>query len=61
MENDHITVGSNSYRKVNAFKYLDSFLTNKNTIHGEIESRLKAGISCYYCTQKCFVFSNSFE
>ena len=31
IENAHITVGSNSYEKLNIFKYLISFLTYKET------------------------------
>ena len=34
--NKHITAGSNSYEKVKNFKYLGSWLTNKNSIHEEI-------------------------
>ena len=33
MANEHITVGSKPYAKVNTFKYLDYSLTNENYIH----------------------------
>ena len=46
--NAHIKIGSNSYEKVKAFKYLGSLLTNQNSIQEEIKCRLKAGNSCYY-------------
>ena len=45
--NAHIKIGSNSYKKVETFKYLGSFLTNQNSIQEEIKCRLKAGNSCY--------------
>ena len=38
MANEHITVGSNSHEKLKTFKYLDSLLTNQNSIHEEIKS-----------------------
>ena len=47
MTNEHMTVGSNSYEKVETFKYLGSLLTNQNSIHEEIKYTLKAGNSCY--------------
>ena len=41
MTNNHIMVGSNSYKKVITFKYLLSFLTSQKSIHEEIKYRLK--------------------
>jgi hypothetical protein len=49
--NAHIKIGSNSYEKVETFKYLGSVLTNQNSIQEEIKCRLKAGNSCYYSVQ----------
>ena len=49
--NAHIKIGSNSYEKVETFKYLGSLLTNRNSIQEEIKCRLKAGNSCYYSAQ----------
>ena len=46
--NAHIKIDSNSYEKVETFKYLGSFLTNQNSIQEEIKCRLKAGNSCHY-------------
>jgi hypothetical protein len=43
--NEHITIGSNSYEKIE-FKYL-GFMKNKNPIHDEIKCIIKAGNS--YC------------
>ena len=47
--NAHIKIGSNSYKKVETFKYLGSLLTNQNSIQEEIIP--KAGNSCYYSVQ----------
>ena len=49
--NAHIKIGSNSYEKVETFKYLGSLLTKQNSIQKEIKCRLKAGNSCYYLVQ----------
>ena len=49
--NVHIRIGSNSYEKVEIFKYLGSPVANQNTIQKEIKCRLKAGNSCYYSVQ----------
>ena len=51
MADEHIKIGSNSYEKVKTFKYLDSLLTNQNSIHEKIKCKLKAGNSCYYSVQ----------
>ena len=37
LENQHIMLGSSSYEKVKTFKYLDSLLTNQNSIQKEIK------------------------
>ena len=37
--NSHIKIGSNSYEKVETFKYLGSLLTNQNSIQEEIKCR----------------------
>ena len=51
--NEHIKICSHSYEKVKTLKYryLDSLLTNENSIQEEIKCRLKAGNSCYYSVQ----------
>ena len=49
--NAHIKKGTNSYEKVETFKYLGSLLTNQNSIQEEIKCRLKAGNSRYYSVQ----------
>ena len=54
MVNEHFNIGSNSYEKVETFKYLGSLLTNQNSVLEEIKCRLKAGNSCYYSVQTLF-------
>ena len=49
--NAHIEIGSNSYEKVETFKYLASLLTNENYIQEEIKCRLKVRNSYYYSVQ----------
>jgi hypothetical protein len=39
------------FETVKQFKYLGKTLTNKNSIHEEIKSRLKSGNTCYYSVQ----------
>ena len=51
VENEHITIRSNSYAEVKIFKYLVTLLTNQNCTNDGIKSRLKAGNSCYYPVQ----------
>ena len=54
IQNERITLGSNSYEKVNTFKYLGSLLANQNYIHEEIKLILKAENSRYYSLQTLF-------
>ena len=51
MANEHITIGSNSYENMNTLKYLNSLLTNENSIQEEVNCRRKTGNSCYYSVQ----------
>ena len=55
--NAHIKIGSNSYEKVETFKYLGSLLANQNSIQEEIKCRLKAVDSLF--SPNTFLFSNS--
>ena len=51
----NIKIGSNSYEKVETFKYLGSLLTNQNSTQEEIKCKPKSGNSCYYSVQTLFV------
>ena len=56
MENEHNTVGSNSYKNVKTFKYLGSLLAIQNFYSQGNEIRLRGGNSNYYLSiQFCFL------
>ena len=42
---------NSSIERVDESKYLETTLTNKNSIQEEIKSRLKGGNACYYSVQ----------
>ena len=42
---------NSSFERVEEFKYLETPLTNKNSIREEIKSRLKLGNACYHSVQ----------
>jgi len=44
-------IDNGSIERVEEFKYLGIALTNKNSIHEEIKSRLKLVNACYYSVQ----------
>ena len=45
---------NNTIERVEEFKYLETTLTDKNSIQEEIKSRLKLGNACYYSVQNLF-------
>jgi hypothetical protein len=55
-QNGNIQIGNESFETVEQFKYLGGTLTNQNSIHAEINSRLKSGNACYHSVQNLFVF-----
>ena len=44
-------IDGRSFEWVEEFKHLGTTLTNQNSIHEEIKSRLKSGNACYYLVQ----------
>jgi hypothetical protein len=49
--NHNIKIDNKSSERVEEFKYLGATLTNRNSIHEEIKSRLKSGNACYHLVQ----------
>jgi hypothetical protein len=49
--NHNIIIDNKSFERVEEFKYLGATLTNRNSIHEEIKSRLKSGNACYHSVQ----------
>jgi len=47
----NIKIDSSSSDKVEEFKYLGTTLTNQNSIHEEIKSRVRSGNACYHSVQ----------
>jgi hypothetical protein len=50
-QNRNIQTDNKLYETVEQFKYLGTTLTNQNSIHEEIKSRLKSGNACYHSVQ----------
>ena len=46
-----VRIDNSSIERVEEFKYLETTLTNQNSIQEEIKSRLKLGNACYYSVQ----------
>jgi sorting nexin-29 len=50
-QNGNIQIGNKSFESVEQFTYLGATLTDQNSIHEELKSRLKSGNACYHSVQ----------
>jgi hypothetical protein len=50
-QNHDIKIDSKSFGRVEEFKHLGTTITNRNSIHEEIKSRLKLGNACFHSVQ----------
>jgi hypothetical protein len=50
-QNGNIQIGNKSFETLEQFQYLGTTLTNQNSIHEEIKSRLKSGNACCHSVQ----------
>jgi hypothetical protein len=48
----HFSVRNYKFGKVHMFKYLESLVTDKMTLRGEIKNRIGLGNKCYYGLRK---------
>ena len=46
-----VKIDNSSIERAEEFKYLETTLTDQNSIQEEIKSRLKLGNACYYSVQ----------
>jgi hypothetical protein len=50
-QNHNIKIDNKCFERAEQFKYLGTTLTNRNSIHEEIKSRLKSGNAYYHSVQ----------
>jgi hypothetical protein len=56
-QNGNVQMGSKLFETVEQFKYLGTTLTNQNSIHEEIKSRLKSGNGFCHSVQNLLSYS----
>jgi hypothetical protein len=50
-QGSNIQIGNKSFETLKEFEHLGTNVTNQNSIHEEIKSRLKSGNACYHFVQ----------
>jgi len=50
-QNHNIKKGNKSFQRVRQFRYLATTLTDQNSIHEEMKTRLKSKNACYHWAQ----------
>jgi hypothetical protein len=50
-QKNSIKIGNRSFEDVASFKYLGTTLTDQNSVHKDIKSRLNSGNACYHSVQ----------
>jgi hypothetical protein len=55
VQNYNIKMGNKFAERLKQFRYLGTILTNQNSIHEQIKSRLKSGNACYHWVQNIFL------
>ena len=50
-QNHNTQINNKCFARVRQFKYLETTLTNRNSIHEDIKSRLKSRNDCYHSVQ----------
>ena len=51
VQNHYIYISNKSFERVEYFKYFETSVTNQNSVHEGIKSRLQSGNVCYYLVQ----------
>ena len=49
--NHSVRIDNSTFERVEEFKYLETTLTNQNSIQEEIKRRLRSGNACYHSVQ----------
>jgi hypothetical protein len=60
-KNNNIKASSKSCERVELFRYLGIAVTNQNSIHEEIKSRLKSGNGYYHSVQNIVSYNLLFK
>ena len=56
-QSHNVKINNSSFERAEQFRYLETTLTNKNSIQEEIKSRLKPWDACYHSVQNVVFYS----